>query len=394
MRKPGVALMHMPILCLVTWVMLIMLPASEAKLPLYVRMADTALQIWNSSGPGKEQWNYERGVLLYGIQEVWKRTRNPKYLAFVKNRTDAFVTSNGSISTYKKTDYTLDNIRSGTVLLFFWKITGQSMYKAAADLLRDQLRSQPRTKEGGFWHKEVYPYQMWLDGLFMAEPFYAQYAALLDEPKDFDDIALQFILMEKHARDPKTGLLYHGYDESRQQAWANPVTGTSPSFWGRAVGWYFIALVDTLDTFPAYHSKREELVAILQRLAIAIAKVQDPKTGVWWEVLDQGSRQGNYLESSASSMFVYGYAKGVNKGYLSKWYKNVYENGFQGIVQQFVQPRPDGGVDLTKTVSVGGLGGTPYRNGTFEYYISEKVVTNDAKGVGPFLLASLYLIPY
>eukprot|EP00250_Pteridium_aquilinum_P016637 c23210_g1_i1 orf=175-1428(-) len=403
MGKPFLALFHMSILCLLAFVILVPppLPSVAATMPpppppppppLYVRMADTALQIWNSSGPGKEQWNYERGVLLYGIQQVWRKTRDAKYLAFVKNRTDAFVASNGSIPTYKKSDYNLDNIRSGTVLLFLWKRTGLQMYKDAADLLRDQLKTQPRTNEGGFWHKQVYPYQMWLDGLFMAEPFYAQYAALFDEPEDFDDIALQFTLMEEHARDPKTGLLYHGYDESRQQAWANPETGTSPSFWGRSVGWYFMALVDTLDYFPENHAKRGELVAILQRLAEAVAKVQDATTGVWWEVLDQGSREGNYLESSASCMFVYGYAKGVKKGYLSKsLYKGVYERGFQGIQEQFVMARADGGVDLNSTVSVGGLGGSPYRNGTFQYYISEKVVTNDAKGVGPFLLASLYL---
>lgn len=398
MRKPMLSFISM--VCILACVLLTMPSASEARSysppspPLYVRMADTALQIWNSSGPGKEVWNYERGVLLYGIQEVWKRTRNPKYLAFVQNRTDAFVTSNGSIPTYKKSDYTLDNIRSGTVLLFLWKQTGLPMYKDAADLLRDQLKTQPRTNEGGFWHKQAYPYQMWLDGLFMAEPFYAQYAGLFNEPEDFDDIALQFTLMEEHARDPKTGLLYHGYDESRQQAWANPKTGTSPSFWGRAVGWYFMALVDTLDFFPANHAKRGELVAILQRLAVAVAKVQDAKTSVWWEVLDQGDRQGNYLESSASCMFVYGYAKGVRKGYLSKrLYKGVYEKGFEGIQAQFVQARADGGVDLNSTVSVGGLGGSPYRNGTYEYYLSEKVVTDDAKGVGPFLIASLYLLP-
>ncbi|KAH7302459.1 hypothetical protein KP509_23G074400 [Ceratopteris richardii] len=289
-------------------------------------------------------------------------------------------------------DYTLDNIRSGTVLLFLWKLTGEIKYKQAADLLREQLKSQPRTKEGGFWHKEVYPYQMWLDGLFMAEPFYAEYAVLFDEPNDFDDIALQFKLMEEHARDPKTGLLYHGYDESRQQAWANPETGTSASFWGRGVGWYFMALVDTLDFFPKDHPERAELIAILQRLAEAVAKVQDPQSGVWWEVLDQGGRKGNYLESSASCMFVYSYAKAVEKGYIRKSsYKKVYKTGYAGIQTQFVQDRPDGGVDLNSTVSVGGLGGNPYRNGTYEYYLSEAVVTNDAKGVGPFLLASLYL---
>mgnify|MGYP002775660494 CR=1 FL=1 len=383
-------------LCLLPWIYMAE-AGSNSKQPLYVRMADTALNIWNSTGPGKDQWNYERGVLLYGIQQVWRKTREPKYLDYIKNRTDTYVADNGTIPTYKESDYNLDNIRSGTVLLFLWKRTGLPKYRAAAKLLRDQLQKQPRTSEGGFWHKQVYPYQMWLDGLFMAEPFYAEYTLLFeDEPKpSFDDIALQFVLMEKRARDPVTGLLYHGYDESRQQAWADPVTGDSPSFWGRSVGWYFMALVDTLDFFPKDHAKRPDLEAILRRLAVAVAKVQDPATGVWWEVLDQGGRAGNYLESSASAMFVYGFAKGVREGYLSKSeYRAVYERGFEGLKTQFVESRADGGINFNSTVSVGGLGGTPYRNGTYEYYLSEAVVTNDAKGVGPFLLASLQLLKH
>jgi unsaturated rhamnogalacturonyl hydrolase len=185
----------------------------NSKKPLYVRAADTALRIWNASGPGKEQWNYERGVLLYGIQQVWRKTREAKYLQFVKNRTDAFVAENGSIPTYKAADFTLDNVRSGTVLLFLWRRTGLQKYRTAAELLRRQLASQPRTLEGGFWHKLVYPYQMWLDGLFMAEPFYAEYTALFGDDIDnndnngtasarsaWDDIVLQFVLMERHAR--------------------------------------------------------------------------------------------------------------------------------------------------------------------------------------------------
>ncbi|KAL3693509.1 hypothetical protein R1sor_007160 [Riccia sorocarpa] len=359
--------------------------------PLYIRMADTSLDIWNSTGPGKEQWNYERGVLLYGIQSVYTKTKDHKYLQFIINRTDAFVSDNGSIPTYKKEDYTLDNIRSGVNLLFLYQKTGLAKYKIAADLLHDQLESQPRTHEGGYWHKLVYPYQMWLDGLFMASPFRAQYAVMFDKPEEFEDIALQHIWMENHARDPKTGLLYHGWDESKQQAWANPITGTSPSFWGRAIGWYAMSLVDTLDYFPADHPRRGELIAILGRLVKALVDFQDKDTGVWWEVVDQGGRAGNYLESSASCMFTYSLAKGVHKGYLDSSYLVSARSGYKGIKKQFVQDRPDGGIDLTNTVSVGGLGGNPYRNGTYEYYLSEKVVTNDAKGVGPFLIASIEL---
>ncbi|BBN06219.1 unsaturated rhamnogalacturonyl hydrolase [Marchantia polymorpha subsp. ruderalis] len=394
------------VLCVVPWMSLSQLAMAARPLeasssfeqllkhgkPLYVRMADTALDIFNSTGPGKEQWNYERGTLLYGIESVWRKTNVDKYYEFIVNRTDAFVAENGSIPTFKIEDYNLDNIRSGTNLLFLYGKTGLQKYKIAADLLHEQLKGQPRLKEGGYWHKLIYPYQMWLDGLFMAEPFRAQYAKMFDKPEEYDDIALQHIWMEKNARDEKTGLLYHGYDESREQAWANKVTGTSPSFWGRAMGWYAMSLVDTLDYFPKDHPKRDDLIHILRRLAKALTDFQDKDSGVWWQVVDQGGRAGNYFESSASSCFVYALAKGAHKGYLAPHYYLAAKFGYEGIKKQFVVDRADGGIDLTNTVSVGGLGGTSnYRNGTYEYYLSEKVVTNDAKGIGPFLLASVQL---
>jgi len=222
----------------------------------------------------------------------------------------------------------------------------------------------------------------------MAEPFYAEYAQTLHEDADFDDIAKQFALMDLHARDRNTGLLYHGWDESRQQRWANPRTGQSPNFWGRAVGWYGMALIDVLDYFPKKHPQRELLVAKLRDTATAIAKYQDAKTGLWYEVLDKGSAAGNYFEASASCMFVYALAKGVRQGYLPASYLEVAQKGFRGIINQFIETQPSGQVNLKGTVSVGGLGGNPYRDGSYQYYLSERVVTNDAKGVGAFLLAS------
>ena len=229
---------------------------------------------------------------------------------------------------------------------------------------------------------------MWLDGLYMGEPFYAEYAATFHENAAFDDIAKQFILMENHARDPKTGLLYHGWDESRKQRWADPKTGQSPNFWGRAVGWYAMALVDTLDYFPKDHPRRDALLTILKRLAVAIEKYQEPKSGVWYQVLDKANAPGNYLEASASCMFVYALAKGVRHGYLPASYFKVAQKGYQGILAQFIATEANGQVNLQKICSVAGLGGNPYRDGSYQYYISEKVVTNDPKGVGAFLLAS------
>jgi unsaturated rhamnogalacturonyl hydrolase len=222
----------------------------------------------------------------------------------------------------------------------------------------------------------------------MAEPFYAEYAASFNEPEVFDDIAKQYILMETHSRDPKTGLLYHGWDESKQQRWADPQTGHSPNFWARAVGWYAMALVDTLDYFPQDHPKRAELLAILKRLALAIEKYQDPQSGLWYDVLDKGKEKGNYFEASASSMFVYALAKAVREGYLPASYFKVAQKGYDGIKSQFIEPTPAGGVNLKGAVSVSGLGGNPYRDGSYEYYLSERVVTNDPKGVGAFLMAA------
>ena len=229
---------------------------------------------------------------------------------------------------------------------------------------------------------------MWLDGLYMGEPFYAEYAATFHEDAAFDDIAKQFVLMELHSRDAKTGLLYHGWDESRKQRWADPVTGRSPNFWGRAMGWYAMALVDTLEIFPKDHAQRPALLAILNRLAVAIEKYQEPESGLWYEVLDKGGKKGNYLEASASCMFVYALAKAVRLGYLPANYLGAAQTGYREITTKFIETETTGQVNLKGTVSVAGLGGNPYRDGSFEYYLSEKVVTNDPKGVGAFLLAS------
>jgi unsaturated rhamnogalacturonyl hydrolase len=298
------------------------------------------------------------------------------------------VHEDGSIKGYKLDDYNIDNVLNGRILLLLYKVTHKEKYRKAADLLRAQLKAHPRTSEGGFWHKKIYPSQMWLDGLYMGEPFYAEYAATFHEGEAFDDIARQFILMERHARDPKTGLLYHGWDESRQQRWANPQTGRSPNFWGRAMGWYAMALVDVLDYFPKDHPQRNSLIAILNRSAAAIEKYQDRKSGLWYEVLDKGGTPGNYVEASASCMFVYALAKGVRLGYLPSSYSKVAQQGYQGIAEQFIETEANGQVNLRGTVSVAGLGGKPYRDGSYEYYLSEKVVTNDLKGIGAFLMAS------
>lgn len=361
--------------------------AAQTK-PISEQAAATAMTaLWRESGyPAK--WTYDHGLVLKGIERVWINTGDKQYFDFIKRSMDHFVADDGTIRTYSQDEYNIDNILPGRNLLFLYKATREEKYKKAAALLREQLKTHPRTSEGGFWHKKIYPSQMWLDGLYMGEPFYAEYAVTFNEPAAFDDIAKQFILMERHSRDDKTGLLYHGWDESKQQRWANPQTGRSPNFWGRAMGWYAMALVDTLDYFPEKHKQRAELVAILNRLAQAVAKYQEPRSGLWYQVLDKGTAKGNYLESSAACMFVYALAKGVRDGHLPDSYMQVARNGYSGILREFVKTDAHDQLNLEGTVNVGGLGGNPYRDGSYEYYLSEKVVTNDPKGIGALLLAA------
>ncbi|CAG0968379.1 partial Unsaturated rhamnogalacturonyl hydrolase YteR, partial [Anaerolineae bacterium] len=261
----------------------------------------------------------------------------------------------------------------------------------AADTLRQQLRDHPRTKEGGFWHKEIYPWQMWLDGLYMAGPFYARYAVMHHDTAALTDVVRQFRFVHAHTKDPRTGLLYHAWDESRSQRWANPTTGQSPNFWSRAMGWYMMALVDVLDILPPDHPGRAELIALLRDTAPGIARYQDPASGLWWQVTDQAHREGNYLEASASAMFTYAFARAVQRGWLDPSYGEAAKKAFAGITAKLITVTPEGFVDLHETCRSAGLGGKPYRDGSFAYYISEPRRLNDFKGVGPFLLAAIAL---
>lgn len=334
------------------------------------------------------KWTYETGVYLTGMSQVWKRTGNGEYFNYIQRCMDNFIDDKGNINTYKLSDYNIDNIRNGYNLLLLYKVTGKRKYYLAAAQLRKQLKEQPRTSEGSFWHKKIYPNQVWLDGLYMGMPFLAEWAADFNEPETFDDVANQFIDIEKHARDINTGLIYHGWDESKEQAWANKTTGNSPNFWGRAMGWYGMAMVDVLDNFPKNHPKQAELIAILTRFATAIEKHQDKKTGLWYQVMDKPNGEGNYLEASASSMFVYTITKAVRLGYLPSSYQHIAYKGYAGIKNTFLETDNKGFLHLNGTVSVAGLGGKPYRDGSYAYYLSEKVVQDDPKGAGAFIMAS------
>ncbi|WP_158826808.1 glycoside hydrolase family 88 protein [Mucilaginibacter lacusdianchii] len=352
------------------------------------KMANTAMNLWSDTA-SNSRWTYEQGVVWQGMKSVWMQSGDARYIKYVQRSADRCINADGTIRTYKAEDYNIDNVMSGRSLLTLYRVLGAEKYYKAATTLREQLKTQPRIPQGGFWHKKRYPNQMWLDGLYMGEPFYAEYASTFHETADFDDIANQFVLMETAARDAKTGLLYHGWDQSKKERWANPQTGLSPHFWGRAIGWYGMALVDVLDYFPANHPKRPQLISILNRLVVAMQKYQDAKSGVWYQIVDKAGAKGNYLEASASCMFVYTLAKAAREGHIPKKYIQVAQTGYSGIIKQFITTDANGQVNLNGVCSVAGLGGNPYRDGSYEYYISEKVTTNDMKGVGAFMMASV-----
>jgi unsaturated rhamnogalacturonyl hydrolase len=363
--------------------------------PWSVRMADSFMTNHKDSIlVGKNtftRWDYEQGIMLKALERVWYRTGEGKYFEYIRKDLDQYVRPDGSIRSYKIADYNLDNMPPGRALLTLYQQTqpDKEKYKKAADLLWKQLSEQPRTKEGGYWHKQRYPNQMWLDGLHMAEPFSAEYSRLFNHPEHFDDIAKQFELIEKNAVDEKTGLIYHGYDESRQEAWADKKTGRSPHFWARAIGWYAVALVEVLDYFPENHPKRPEIIRYLRRLAPVLARYQDKESGLWYQIMDQGTRKGNYFEASASCMFVYALLKGSRMGYIPQDFVANGKRGYAGIIKNFIEQEADGTISLNNTVSVGGLGGSPYRDGSYEYYLSEPTRKNDLKGLGPFIFASV-----
>jgi unsaturated rhamnogalacturonyl hydrolase len=343
--------------------------------------------------PEQVRWHYEHGLVLQSIYTVGERTGNAEFCSWVKSMYDAMIGDDGSIAAYKSDEYNLDQINAGKLLFTLYKMSGEQKYRVAIETLRKQLCAQPRTKSGGFWHKKIYPYQMWLDGLYMAAPFYAQYTTLFGAADDFTDITHQFTLMEEKARDPVTGLLSHAWNEDGKQAWANPATGCSPHVWGRAMGWYCMAIVDTLDFVPQTRAHdRDALIAIGQRLVPPLLACQDPG-GLWYQVLDQGARNGNYLETSATAMFTYFLLKMLRKDYLGAGVREMVRSAafaaYQGLLATAVKDDADGEPHLYGVCAVAGLGGKPYRDGSFAYYVGEPVRVDDFKGVGALILAAL-----
>jgi unsaturated rhamnogalacturonyl hydrolase len=341
---------------------------------------------YDSASPNKG-WNYEQGFFLLALLRLADVSGDRSYRSFVRQNVDSYVEEDGSIRTYPLQEYSLDNLAGGRVLLSLYNCTGLPKYRCAADSLRKQIAHQPRTHEGGFWHKLIYPYQMWLDGLYMAEPFYAAYARMFHEVGDFDDVVHQFEWMASHARDQRTGLFYHGWDESRKQRWADSVSGCSPQFWGRAMGWYAMALVDVLEALPSDHPGRPRLISILRDLSVSLLRYRDSGSRMWYQIVDKPGEPGNYPETSSSCMFAYAFARGARRGYLEESFLGAARETMDGVIKRAIHVGPDGTVSLTGTCRSAGLGGTLYRDGSYSYYISEPQRTNDLKGLGAFLMA-------
>ena len=364
-------------------------------MPMSMRMAESTilraphLALMDFEHP---KWAYVPGLIGKAMIELSKATGEKKYYEYARAYVDTIIDNEGVIhGKYKMDEFNIDNINSGKILFDLYQDTNNEKYKKAIFTLRRQLEWMPRTKDGGFWHKRIYPWQMWLDGIYMASPFYARFIEEFGNEANYDDVAKQIILIDEKTYDPDAALHYHGWDESRIQRWSDPETGLSPNFWSRAVGWYAMALVDVLDYFPQNHPDRNKILEILGRTVDGVINCQDEETGLWCQVLDQAGREGNYLEASGSSMFVYTIAKAVKKGYIDKSYFKYAKKGYSGILEHLIRVEGNGMVNLAQCSTSAGLGGNPYRDGSYEYYISEEIAENDGKSVGPFILASLLM---
>lgn len=347
--------------------------------------------IWNienirhGKAPG---WNYIDGCMMTSLYSIYCQTGNKKYIDFIDKFVDYYVFEDGSIRGFELDTYNLDNINEGRILFDLYRETGKEKYKKAADLLYEQIKTQPRTGSGNFWHKKIYPNQVWLDGLYMAQVFYTRYETEFSGCKNYADIVNQFQSVYDNMYDKQKKLYYHGWDYSKQAFWADKQTGLSKSFWLRSVGWYTVGLVDAIGYFVGHEELKEKLIKIFRETIEGLEQYIDKDGHMFYQVVDQGGREGNYLETSGSAMIAYAMMKGARLGVIDSRFAKVGEEVFNGICDKYLTEE-DGKLNLGGICLVAGLGpeNNRRRDGTFEYYISEPVVENDAKGTGPFVMA-------
>lgn len=361
--------------------------------PWSVRMVQSEMvrcpESWQLDFQPALKWDYCHGLELQAMLDVYDRYGDERIYNYALAYADTMIHDDGSIVKYKRSDFSLDRINSGKFIFRIYDQTKNEKYRKALDLMRSQLDDHPRNEDGGFWHKKIYPNQVWLDGIYMGAPFYAEYAYRNSRVNDYADVINQFLMAARNTYDPQTDLFKHACDVSRKERWSNPETGQSLHSWGRAMGWYAMAFVDALDFIPKHEAKRDSMLMVFNQLCGMIKRTQEPKSGLWYQVLDKSGAPGNYLESSCSVMFVYALFKGVRMGYIDKSYLDVAIKGYNSILKEFIEVDKDGLVTITKACAVAGLGGKVYRSGDYDYYINEMIRPNDAKAVGPFIMASL-----
>ena len=340
------------------------------------------------------KWDYSAGVGLKSLLDLYELTGEKKYNDYVLSFADKVVAEDGTIKSYNVEEYNIDRVNTSKIFFRIYDQTGEGKYKQALDLTRTQFEGHPRNEDGGLWHKEIYPHQMWLDGIYMASPFMAQYGAEFDKPEWIAEAVKQVTLCHDHTLDAATGLYHHAWDESRSQRWADPVTGHSPCFWGRSMGWYFMALVDCLDFIPQEDEAYARIAGYVRELAAVLPRWQDAD-GLWYQVVDCPERDGNFPEASVTAQFMYAYAKAINKGILdADTFAFIPLRALQGLRNRLIVENADGTLTLTRCCQVGGLGGNPYRDGSFDYYIHEKIRDNDAKATGPFIMGCLEIAKF
>jgi unsaturated rhamnogalacturonyl hydrolase len=337
----------------------------------------------------KTSWNYIDGCMMTAFLQLYKQTGIEKYLLFVKNYMDYFIDDQGNILTFNEEEYNLDNINEGRALFKLYDYYKDEKYRKAIEKIYNQIRNQPRTRDGNFWHKKIYPDQVWLDGLYMALPFYMEYEKRFNKKKNYKDIISQFLQVQSLLQDKKSGLYFHGYDSSRKMFWSDEHTGLSSCFWLRAMGWFLMSLVDILEILDDEDSGfKWRILNIFRELSVSLLKFQH-SSGMWFQVVNKGSDPSNYLETSGSAIICYAFLKAAHLGILPTEYRQIGENAFDGICKKYLYEK-NGKMNLGGICLVAGLGGKENRNGSYEYYMSEPVVENDAKGIAPFILAYLY----
>ncbi len=350
------------------------------------------LPLWNieSIKQGKKpSWNYIDGCMMVSLLELYKATQDKKYLDFVIYFTDYYVHDDGTILGYEKEKYSTDDVSESRILFDLYEYTKNEKYSKAIEMVYEQIKTHPRTKEGNFWHKKIYPNQVWLDGLYMIQPFYTRYETLRNKMQHYDDIVRQFKNVYELMCDPKTGLYYHGYDSERTMFWADKKTGLSKNFWLRSLGWYTVALIDVYEymdeqMFDEHHTIKE----IFKATVDSLLAFQDPESKMFYQVPNYPHKEKNYLETSGSSMIAYAILKGVRLKALPSRYLQIGLDIFNGICNKYLTIK-DGDLNLGGICLVAGLGPADklHRDGSYEYYMSEPIVENDAKGVGPFIMA-------